>query len=59
MRKAISTVVALSLIGFGVWWLWGLVEHLPPTVRGLHILIGLVPAIAGAVWLASDWWYDR
>jgi hypothetical protein len=59
MRKAISTVLALGLIVFGLWWLWGLEMYPPPVVKVFHILVGAFPIFVGGVWLASDWWFDR
>jgi hypothetical protein len=59
MRKAISTVLALGLIAFGAWWLWALEVNPPPVVRVYSILVGAFPIFVGAIWLASDWWFDR
>ena len=60
MRKAISTILALALLSFGLWWTWewltapGL-EGIAPRVTKIGFWIGALPALAGALWLASDW----
>jgi hypothetical protein len=46
------------LIVGGLWWTWDVLaavaagaEH----VKVLYLIMGLAPALAGVLWLASDW----
>jgi hypothetical protein len=60
MRKAISTILATALLLGGLWWCWewltapGL-EDAGPRLAKLGFWAGILPAIAGGLWLASDW----
>jgi hypothetical protein len=54
MRKILNIVLPLALIVGGVWWTWYVLTA-GGEARILHVLMGLAPAIAGGLWLASDW----
>jgi hypothetical protein len=60
MRKIVSTILATALLLGGLWWTWEWltargVEGTGPRLMKIGFWIGVFPALAGGVWLASDW----
>jgi hypothetical protein len=60
MRKAISTILATALLLGGLWYCYEWFTAVDPEGRGTRAAgklfwIGPVLAIAGGIWLASDW----
>jgi hypothetical protein len=55
MRRTINIIMPLGLIAFGVYWTWLLLTPSPVEASKTIFLIGVFPAVVGALWLASNW----